>query len=149
MINVLMQAGVSLVAISGIAWLVKKMKLGVEPRIADEAHALRLAEEAESGFDAVDVGRDRAGYSAILRNIDGQMMIIRVHGDHFAARLIDEHVSIRLDKEFLILDVPERSFGPVALKLGQGASVWASRMRDLKPCTGRWKKLEGRGELTQ
>lgn len=143
MISVLVQAGVSLAAISGVAWLVKKLKLGAEPRIVDDAHALRLAEEAEVGFDGIEVGRDRAGYSAIVKNAEGRMMVIRVHGQHFAARMIDERVVIRLDKEFLILNVPERSFGSVTLKLGKGAGVWAARMRELKPSAGRWRKLDG------
>ncbi|MCC2601559.1 hypothetical protein [Sphingopyxis yananensis] len=142
MMGVLVQAGVSLAAVSGIAWLVKKLKLGLEPRIADEAHALRLAEEAEAGFGGVDVARDRAGYSALVRNGERRMMVIRAHGNHFAARAIDSRVTIRLDKNFLILTVPERRFGPVALQLGKQASVWAARMRDLVPSKGRWRRIE-------
>lgn len=142
MMGVLVQAGVSLAAVSGVAWLVKKLKLGLEPRISDTAHALRLAEEAEAGFDGVDVARDRAGYSALIRNGEGRMMVIRAHGNHFAARAIDSRVTIRLDKDFLILTVPERRFGPVALKLGKQASVWAARMRDLVPSKGRWRRIK-------
>lgn len=146
MINVLVQAGVSLAAISGVAWLVKKMKLGVEPRILDEAHALRLAEEAEAGFDGTEVARDRGGYSAIVANGDGRMMLIRAHGNHFAARSIDSRVMMRLDKQFLILTVPERSFGPVALKLDKQASIWAAKMRNLVPSEGRWRRIHADGE---
>lgn len=150
MIRVLLQAGVSLAAVSGIAWLVKKMNLGVEPRILDEAHALRLAEEAEAGFDGVSVGRDRAGYSALIANAEGRMMVIRAHGNHFAARAIDSHVMMRLDKQFLILTVPERRFGPVALQLGKQAGVWAARMRNLVPSEGRWRRIDAdAGDLAE
>jgi hypothetical protein len=142
MIRVLLQAGVSLAAVSGVAWLVKKMNLGVEPRILDEAHALRLAEEAEAGFDGVRVGRDRGGYSALVANADGRMMVIRAHGNHFAARSIDSNVMMRLDKEFLVLTVPERRFGPVSLQLGRQAGAWAARMRNLVPSEGRWRRVD-------
>lgn len=141
MIPVAVQAGVSLVMMSGLAWMVRRMKMRHVPRIADDAHALRLAEQAEAGFDGVDVGRDRAGFSAIIRNAEGRMMLIRAHGRHFAVRPIDLRVYMRLDKEFLILEVPERNFGPVALKLGKSAAVWAARMRDLVPTEGRWSRI--------
>ena len=128
---VLIQLGLSLIAGLLVAWLVKAMGLGGDTRIADAAHAIRLAEEAETGFGGVDVARDRAGFAAIIRNGEGRMMLIRAHGNRFAARLVDGDVVARLDKNFLILTTPERRFGAVALQLGRDAGVWASRMRDL------------------
>lgn len=142
MIPVAVQAGVSLLMISGIAWFVKKLNLGSDPRIVDEDHALRLADEAEAGFGGVDVARDSAGFSALVRNGEGRIMVIRAHGNHFAARPIDSRVIMRLDRDFLILTVPERNFGPVALKLGKAAGVWAARMRDLVPSSGRWRRID-------
>ena len=129
---VLIQLGLSLVAALLVAWLVKAMGLGTDPRIADAAHAIRLAEEAEAGFGGIDVARDRAGFAAIVRNGDGRMMLVRAHGNHFAARPVSADVVGRLDKDFLILTTPERRFGSVTLQLGKDASVWASRMRDLR-----------------
>lgn len=129
---VLIQLGLSLVAALLVAWLVKAMGLGADPRIADAAHAIRLAEEAEAGFGGIDVARDRAGFAAIVRNGDGRMMLVRAHGNHFAARPVSADVVGRLDKDFLILTTPERRFGSVTLQLGKDASVWASRMRDLR-----------------
>lgn len=131
-VAVLIQLGASLVAVLFVAWLVKAMGLGADPRIADDAHALRLAEEAEAGFGGVDVARDRAGFAAIVRNGEGRMMLIRAHGNHFAARGVDGDVVGRLDKDFLILTTPERRFGSVSLQLGRDAGIWASRMRALR-----------------
>ncbi|MBB5705050.1 hypothetical protein [Sphingopyxis panaciterrulae] len=125
------QLGASLVAVVFIAWLVGKMGLGADPRIADAAHAIRLADEAETGFDGVEVARDRAGFAAIVRNGEGRMMLIRAHGNHFAARAVDAAVIGRLDKDYLTLTMPERTFGAVTLHLGKEAGVWASRMRSL------------------
>jgi hypothetical protein len=126
----LIQLGASLLAVFFVAWLVGKMGLGSDPRIEDEAHAVRLAEEAEAGFDGVEVARDRAGFAAIVRNAEGRQMLVRAHGNHFAARPIDASVEGRLDKDFLTLTMPERTFGSVTLQLGKDAGMWASRMRE-------------------
>ena len=127
----LIQLGASLVAVLFIAWLVGKIGLGADPRIEDADHAIRLAEEAEAGFRGVEVARDRAGFAAIVRDAEGRQMLVRAHGNHFAARPIDASVEGRLGKDFLTLTMPERTFGSVTLQLGKDAGMWASRMRDL------------------
>lgn len=127
----LIQLAASLAAVFFVAWLVRAMGLGADPRIQDAAHAIRLADEAETGFGGVEVARDRAGFAAIVRNADGRMMLVRAHGNHFAARPVDGDVVGRLDKDFLTLTTPERTFGSVTLQLGKDAGVWASRMRGL------------------
>ena len=38
----------------------------------------------------------------------------------------------RLDKDFLTLTMPEKTFGAVTLQLGKDAGMWASRMRELR-----------------
>ena len=131
MTAMLVQTGASLVAVLFVAWLVGKMGLGADPRIADETHAIRLAEEAEAGFHGIEVARDRAGFAAIVRNAEGRMMLVRAHGNHFAARPVDASVIGKLDKDFLTLTMPERTFGAVTLQLGKDAGMWASRMRSL------------------
>jgi hypothetical protein len=128
----LIQLGGSVVAVLLVVWLVGKMGLGADPRIEDEAHAIRLAEEAEVGFCGIEVARDRAGFAAIVRNAEGRQMLVRAHGNHFAARPIDGQVIGRLDKDFLTLTMPERTFGAVTLHLGKDAGMWAARMRDLR-----------------
>lgn len=127
----LIQLGASILAVLFVAWLVKRIGLGADPRIADADHAIRLAEEAEAGFGGVEVARDRAGFAAIVRNAEGRQMLVRAHGNFFAARSIDASVMGRLDKEQLTLTTPERSFGSVTLHLGKEAGMWASRMREL------------------
>jgi hypothetical protein len=129
-LNDAIQLGLSLVAVLFVAWLVRKMGLGADPRIADEAHAIRLAEEAEAGFKGVEVARDRAGFAALVRNAEGRMMLVRAHGNFFAARPVDAATVGRLDKDFLTLTMPEKTFGAVTLQLGKDAGMWASRMRD-------------------
>ena len=131
MTAVLVQTGASLAAVLFVAWLVGKLGLGADPRIEDAAHAIRLAEEAEAGFCGTDVARDRAGFAAIVRNAEGRMMLVRAHGNHFAARPVDRAMMARLDKDFLTLTPSERTFGAVTLQLGKEAGVWAARMREI------------------
>ena len=124
------QLGASLAAVLFVAWLVRKIGLGADPRIEDADHAIRLAEEAEAGFRGTEVARDRAGFAAIVRNAEGRMMLVRAHGNFFAARPVDASVIGRLDKDFLTLTTPEKTFGAVTLQLGKEAGMWASRMRE-------------------
>ncbi|MBO9696966.1 MAG: hypothetical protein J7499_12285 [Sphingopyxis sp.] len=131
MTAVAIQTGVSLVAVLFVAWLVRKIGLGADPRIEDATHAIRLAEEAEAGFHGVEVARDRAGFAAIVQNAEGRMMLVRAHGNFFAARPVDASVIGRLDKDFLTLTMPEKTFGAVTLQLGKDAGMWASRMREI------------------
>lgn len=127
----LIVTGASLVTVLLLAWLVRRIGLGADPRIEDSDHAIRLAEEAEAGFRGTEVARDRAGFAAIVQNAEGRMMLVRAHGNHFAARPVDGLVEGRLDKDFLTLTTPERTFGAVTLQLGKDAGMWASRMRSL------------------
>lgn len=123
----------SLLAVLGIAWLVRRMELGTDyERIRDDAHAIALAEEAECGFGGVAADVDAAGYGAIVRNAEGRMMLVRVHGNRFAARRIDTSFTARLDRNRLWLQSGERSFGSVELDFGSRAGVIASRLRTVR-----------------
>lgn len=123
----------SLVAILGIAWLARRMELGTAyERIRDDEHAIALAEEAECGFGGVAADVDAAGYGAIVRNAEGRMMLVRVHGNRFAARRIDRSFTARLDRNRLWLQSGERSFGAVELDFGSRAGVIASRLRTVR-----------------
>jgi hypothetical protein len=58
-------------------------------------------------------------------------MLLRRHGVHFAARLLERHDGIRLDRQFLTIGTGERTFGTVTLDLGEQAQVWAGSLRRL------------------
>lgn len=121
----------SLLAVALIALAVHWMGLGGDPRIREADHAQRLASEAIFGFHAVDIGLDRAGYGALMRDRDGRVMLLRRHGNKFAARLIDRSTVIRLDHQFLTVATSDRHFGTVTFDLGRDAQVWAASFRDL------------------
>lgn len=121
----------SLVAIFGLAWLANRMGLGGDVRLRDEAEAKALAQAALCGFEPVDTVLDRAGIAALLRDEKGRIMLLRRHGVHFAARVLDSHKGARLDRNFLTISSGERSFGTVTLDLGGRAQEWAVALRRL------------------
>ena len=122
----------SLVAVLLLARTARWMGLGAtHEQIVDEAHAIQLADEAECGFDGIAADVDAAGYGAIVRNAAGAMMLVRAHGNRFAARRIDPGFTARLDRNRLWLQSGERSFGGVELDFGTRAGVIASRLREV------------------
>ena len=127
----LARLGVSLAAILLLAWIARKLRLGEDVRIAGEEHARRLAEEAICGFAAKDLALDRAGIGALLRDTHGRVLLLRRHGAHFAARLLDSHAFARLDRNLLTIGTGEQTFGTITLDLGDQAQVWASSLRRL------------------
>lgn len=122
----------SLVAVLLLAQVARWMGLGAtHERIRDVAHAIQLAEEAECGFDGVAADVDAAGYAALVRNPAGAVMLVRAHGNRFAARRVDDSFTARLDRNRLWLQSPERTFGEVELDFGPRAATIASRLREV------------------
>ena len=130
--SMLLQIGASLVAILVLAWLALRLGLGGDVRIRSEAQARELANEAIYGFEAQEVAIDRAGMGALLRDGEGRVMLLRRHGTHFAARLLDGHAHARLDRGTLTLATSDRRFGSVTFDLGERAGEWAASLRRLE-----------------
>lgn len=126
-----LQLGGSLFAILLLGWLARKLQLGGDPRITDEAHARALADEAVCGFAAQAIALDRARVGALVRDSHGRVLLIRRHGSYFAAREITSHAGVRLDGRFLTITTAEKRFGTVTLDLGDQAQVWAASLRHL------------------
>ena len=131
MLAQLIQLGASLAAILLLAWLSRWLGLGRDVRLQDEAEARQLAQAALCGFVAAELAIDRAGIGALLRDQQGRVMLLRRHGAHFAARLLDSHAFARLDHNFLTVGTGEVRFGQITLDLGDQAAVWASSLRRL------------------
>lgn len=131
MIPIIVQLAGSLAAILLLTLLVAKLGLGGDVRLRDAGHARALANQAIWGFDAVEVGLDRAGIGALLRNGQGQVMLLRRHGVHFIARLLDDHAGARLDRNFLTLATESGAQGTITLDLGPQAQIWAGSLRRL------------------
>ncbi|MBD3728691.1 MAG: hypothetical protein IE933_03200 [Sphingomonadales bacterium] len=127
----LLQLAGSLIAILALAWIAARMGLGGDPRIRSEEQARALADEAICGFDPVDIAIDRAGYGALLRDAEGRVMLLRPHGAHFASRLLGASTTGNLDRNFLTIETPEKTFGRVTFDLGPSAQEWAASFRRL------------------
>lgn len=128
---VAIEAFVSLLFVLALYALARGLRLGGDVRLIDEAHAARLADEAQCGFDAVDIALDRARIGALVRNAQGQVMLIRRHGARFVGRELLNYEGIRLDRQFLTLDTGDRRFGMLTLDLGPQAQHWAASLRRL------------------
>ncbi len=129
--GIALQAIGSLAAVLLVFVIVRALGMGSDVRIADEAEARALAEEARCGFDPVDVALDRARIGALLRNAAGEVMLIRRHGAKFAGRLLSSHVGARLDRGFITLSTDDPHFGSITLDLGDQAQIWAASLRRL------------------
>ena len=75
---------------------------------------------------------DRAGIGALLRDSSGRTMLLRRHGAHWVARLLDSHAGIRLDRSFMTIATSDRAFGAITLDLGDQAQAWASSLRRVR-----------------
>jgi len=126
-----LQAAGSLIAVLLVFALVRALGLGDDVRIADEAEATALAEQARCGFAPTEVALDRARIGVLLRNAAGEVMLIRRHGARFAARVLTSHSGVRLDRGFLTLSTDDPNFGSITLDLGEKAQVWAASLRRL------------------
>jgi len=108
------QLGGSIAAIlflAGVAWA---LGLG-RAEIADEAQAMREAEDALSGFEAVraTVSADRR--AAMVHGRDGSVAALKLHGAQIAARRI-EAARVAETGEGWTLDSGERRFGRVTVR---------------------------------
>lgn len=126
-----LELAAALTAIGLLVLLAVAIGLGGDRRLGGEDEARRLAEASLAGFHPAEVGLDRAGIGALVRDDQGRIMLIRRHGVHFAARLLDSHAGSRLDQNFLVVSSGERRFGTITLDLGAQAQVWVTHLRRL------------------
>ena len=125
------QLAVSLVLILTVAWLARRLSLGLDVRLHSEEEARSLCRAAVCGFEPRELALDRAGIAALARDGDGRVMLLRRHGAQFAARLLDSHAFTRLDRNSLTIGSGERFFAPITLDLGEQAQIWAASLRRL------------------
>ena len=120
--------GGSLLAILFLSWLSARLGLGGNPRIRDEDHARELADDALCGFAPSEIAIDRNCAAALLRDETGRVMLLRRHGAHFAARLLERSATIRLVRGQLTVSPADRRFGATVLDLGTKAPRWVAEL---------------------
>ena len=131
MLIIAAQTLVSLIFVFALYLFARALRLGGDVRIADAAHAARLAESAVIGFHAQDITLDRARIGALVRDEAGRVLLIRRHGARFVASELTSHAGIRLDRHTLTLETGDRQFGTLTLDLGAEAQIWAASLRRL------------------
>lgn len=128
------QTAGSLVAILMLAGLAWWLKLGGTPRLATEADVIRAAGEVDDGFIPVAMACDAEGTSALGRDADGRIMLVRRHGNRFAGRLLTSAAKATVRDhpgEFnIIVDPGERRFGKVFLTIAE-PDAWADAINRL------------------
>jgi hypothetical protein len=130
-IGLAIQLALSLAAVLALGWLARWMGLGGDVRIADQAHAIRIAYDGIYVFSGVDAAIDRAGYSALVRDREGRHVLIMVKGNKFVTRIVTPPIEGRLDHKLLTIDLREPDCAPVTLNLGDQAQYWASGLRHI------------------
>jgi len=113
----------SLIAILALAGIAAWLRLGGDRRIASEAEARVLADEAVSGFLPVATAVDVGGQAAVLQDPQGRVLVLRRHGVHFAGRLLGRGATATADGQRLHVDTGETRFGSVALRV-EDPQVW-------------------------
>lgn len=120
----------SLVAIIALAWLVKRLGLGSAPALKSGKDAYEAARQVQDDFDAIEIARDAEGRSALLRDTDGCIMLLKAHGVHFAGRILSKAASSKLHGSRITINTGEKRFGSVTLEIEDAAS-WAEAINGL------------------
>lgn len=126
----LLQFAGSLGAVLLLVFIAWRLRLGGEPRIADEAEARELADNALCGFEAETVALDRAGRGALLRDRAGRVVLLAPHGNRFVGRVLDPQAHARVDGERLVIATGERRLAQVTLELAD-AAAWCGAIEAL------------------
>jgi hypothetical protein len=98
-------------ALAAIAWL---MGLG-GGAIGDGDEAMRTAEAACSGFRAERAFVSRDGRAALVEGAEGEIVLLKVHGVHVAARRLTRPVAVETSADGVAIATGERMFGQVHL----------------------------------
>lgn len=125
----LVKLGASLVAILALAGFAKWLGLGGRPRIATAPDAQRVADMIVPGYAPIEIGIDRAGAAALMRDGDGRLLLVRPHGVAFVGRLLDRSTQVDQDQDVLTITPDDPFFGATKIDLGPQATSWAKVLR--------------------
>lgn len=127
--QILIFAG-SLVAIFALAGLARWLRLGSMPVLASENEANRAASEVFDGFEPVETALDEEGAAALLRDVEGRIMVIKRHGNRFAGRVLSGKASASATGNIIEIATGEKRYGSITLTLPDAAS-WADAINAL------------------
>lgn len=128
--DLLIQTAGSLMAILALAGLAWWMKLGGAPRLDSDEAVQRAAGEVEDGFAPVATACDAAGASALARDAQGRILVIKRHGNRFAGRVLGPGAAAWAAGGQLEVVPGEARFGTVFLTLPD-AEAWADAINEI------------------
>lgn len=126
----LVQTSGSLAAVLALAGLAWWMKLGGTPVLDHEALLHRAAREVADHFAVADFVIAQDGAAALARDADGQIMVIRRHGNRFAGRILTPRAMAHAHGQMLEVDCAEPGFGTTWLVL-VNPEPWAVAINQL------------------
>ncbi|MEE4201076.1 hypothetical protein [Erythrobacter sp.] len=126
----LLQFAGSLLAIFALYVLARTLRLGGRPTLADEDAVRVAAGEVEDGFEARRVAISREGKAALVADAKGRIMVIKLHGNRFAGRILTRRAQVSEEVDALIVDNGDARFGPVRLAIERPGS-WADAINRL------------------
>ena len=85
--------------------------------IGGEAEACQAAEDNQYGFAAEAAIVSADGKAALVRGRDGSVLLLKVHGAHFAARRLAPPLRVTAVEDGVVVETGERMFGDVRLRL--------------------------------
>ena len=121
----------SLLAVAALVVIAWRLRLGGGARLSNEAEARELADNAICGFVADEVTLDADGKGALLRDADGRILLLRPHGVHFVARLLDGASTASREGPVLTIATGDARFSASSLDLGAAAEAWDKRIAAL------------------
>lgn len=121
----------SLVAILALSGIARWLRLGRAPRLANEDEARFAANEAIDGFEPVRIALDHQGAGAIMEDRAGRLLLLKPHGNFFAARTAALSWTARQHGNQLTIDSGERRFGTVSLMLDD-PGYWVAAIERVK-----------------
>lgn len=136
------QFGVSLLAIVLLAALAYGLKLGPAPKLATGQDVANAAREAVDGFVAQEWAASSDGSAALAKDKDGRLMLLKLHGNRFAGRLLGAAASAQLSDArssdvghsgatAIEVTSGERQFGSVILLI-ENPETWAEAVNALR-----------------
>lgn len=126
--------GGSLIAIFVLAALAKALGLGGTPRLTSAEQVESAANEVVDGYEVAEFVIDAVGASALARDAQDRLMLIKRHGNRFAGRILQPAASARQEGMSLVIDSGEARFGTVSLLLDnpEHADAWAQAINRLE-----------------
>ncbi|MDZ4138728.1 MAG: hypothetical protein U1D66_07590 [Erythrobacter sp.] len=130
----LLQTAGSLIAILALAGLAWWLKLGGAPVLVGDSDIRRVAGEVEDGFEPLDWAVSQDHTAALARDAEGRIMLIRLHGNRFAGRILGAKAGAQAAGDTLTVGCGETWFGKTRLIIAN-PNPWAEAINRIsEPC---------------